>query len=185
MSVPPKDRSPANISGASPKISLPPSPAPPGRVPSKCLRTTSLGSSAKRYNTTMDRHTPPSPTPTKVEPMPSGFNELLQHNSSAPYPGQPIPTTESIPPHLQPGSRYGTPGPQLQHSQGIEAPMLYQQGGTGDMVRIHRRRRVFRRLTCFQQTYHQQMAYTQHNSPYGPVPEVSRRVPGQIKPCGC
>ncbi len=135
-------------------------------------------------NAIMDRHTPPSPTPTKAEPMPSWFNELLQHNSSAPYPGEPIPTTESIPAHLQPGSRYGTPGPQLQHSQGIEAPMVYQHGGAGgDLVRrTHRRRRAFRRLTCYQQPYHQPAAYAQHGSPYGPVPEVSRQNPDQIKP---
>ncbi|KAK3906214.1 hypothetical protein C8A05DRAFT_40950 [Staphylotrichum tortipilum] len=103
----------------------------------------------------MDRHTPPSPTPTKVEPMPSGFSELLQHNSSTPYPGEAIPTTESIPTHLQPGSRYGTPGLQLPHSQGIEAPMVYQQGGVGGDL----------------QPYHQPAAYAQHSSPYGPVPE--------------
>ncbi|KAL2178599.1 uncharacterized protein P884DRAFT_240539 [Thermothelomyces heterothallicus CBS 202.75] len=56
----------------------------------------------------MDRHTPPSPAPTKAEPLPTGFYELIQHNASASYPCGII-HAESIHAHSQPASRYGTP----------------------------------------------------------------------------
>ncbi|KAK4128319.1 hypothetical protein N657DRAFT_585182 [Parathielavia appendiculata] len=69
----------------------------------------------------MDRHTPTSPGPTRVEPLPSGFNELLQHNASTLHPRDTI-ATEATQTHSQPGSRYGTPGPQPHQPQGPPQP---------------------------------------------------------------
>jgi hypothetical protein len=87
----------------------------------------------------MDRHTPTSPSPTRAEPLPSGFNELLQHDASTPYPRESI-VAETIQVHSQPGARYGTPGPQPHHSQDVEGSMLYQQcAGTAELVGKHGR----------------------------------------------
>ncbi|KAK4131966.1 hypothetical protein BT67DRAFT_408036 [Trichocladium antarcticum] len=50
----------------------------------------------------MDRHTPLSPGPIKSEPLPTGFNELMQHNAAAAsYAREAIPT-DSIQAHSQP-----------------------------------------------------------------------------------
>lgn len=99
----------------------------------------------------MDRHTPLSPGPIKSESLPTGFNELMQHNAAASYAREAIPT-DSIQAHSQPTSRYGTPVPQSHHSQGYDASIAYQQHG-----------------------YHPQAMYSNDNSPYGPIPDVSRR----------
>jgi hypothetical protein len=126
----------------------------------------------------MEHQTPPSPAAIKAEPLPSGFNELMQHNAS--YPRDPRDTViaNSVQVHSQPASRYGTPGPQLHHSQGIDAEVAYhQRGGGGDMVGKHRGLCESKRLTRLPQGYHHQQAMYQHdNSPYGPIPEVSPQV---------
>ncbi|EAQ90810.1 hypothetical protein CHGG_02745 [Chaetomium globosum CBS 148.51] len=57
----------------------------------------------------MDRHTPPSPAPTRVDPLPSGFNELLQHNAS--YSHEAI-SADPIQAHSQPGSSSYGPIPE-------------------------------------------------------------------------
>ena len=135
----------------------------------------------------MDRHTPPSPAPTKAESLPSGFNELLRHNNnSASYSRQTMPTEPPQAPS-QPESRYGTPGPQPHHSQGLDASVAYpQRGGGGDIVRKDRRAWAGRRLTFSQHpAYQQHEMYQQDNSAYGPIPEVSRQVSGSIGRDGC
>jgi hypothetical protein len=94
---------------------------------------------------TMDRHTPPSPAPNRADPLPSGFNELLRHNASASYPHE---AADPVHAHSQPGSRYGTPGPQPHHAHGIDTSMAYQQRGVvGDLVRMHPRLYKSMRLT--------------------------------------
>lgn len=83
---------------------------------------------------TMDQHAPPSPALTKAESLPTGFNELLQHNAAASYPRDAM-SVEPIQAHSQPDSRYGTPASQPHHSQGFDTSMSYQQcGGGGELV---------------------------------------------------
>lgn len=84
----------------------------------------------------MNRHTLPSPAPTKAELLPAGFHELIQHNASASYPCGMI-RAESVQVHSQPASRYGTPGPHSlpHHPQGVDSPMDGQHcGGASDLV---------------------------------------------------
>jgi hypothetical protein len=89
----------------------------------------------KAAKSSMDRHTPLSPGSIKGEPLPTGFNELMQHNTAGSYARETM-RAESIHAHSQPISRYGTPVPQSHHSQGFEASMPYQQrGGSGELVR--------------------------------------------------
>jgi hypothetical protein len=129
----------------------------------------------------MDHQTPPSPGPIKAEPLPSGFNELMQHNASASYPRDTI-IANSVQVHSQPASRYGTPVPQLHHSQGVDAEVIYhQRGGGGDMVGKHCGSCESKRLTRLQHGYHQQEIYQHDNSPYGPIPEVSPQVVGRVR----
>lgn len=98
----------------------------------------------------MDRNTPPSPAPapTRAEPLPTGFNELLQHNTAATHAREST-AAESIHAHSQPASRYGTPAPQQHHPQGFDSSTPYQQrGGGGNLVRKYCTFRVFGPLTC-------------------------------------
>ncbi|KAL2154091.1 hypothetical protein VTH82DRAFT_2767 [Thermothelomyces myriococcoides] len=103
----------------------------------------------------MNRHTLPSPAPTKAELLPAGFHELIQHNASASYPCGMI-RAESVQVHSQPASRYGTPGPHSlpHHPQGVDSPMDGQHcGGASDLG------------------YHQQVLYPHADSPYGSLLE--------------
>ncbi|KAK1757589.1 hypothetical protein QBC47DRAFT_296234 [Echria macrotheca] len=101
----------------------------------------------------MDRNTPPSPAPSKSEMIPSGFHELMHHNATTSYPHEAY-GMESGQLHSQPGSRHGTPVHAL-HA-GYDH-YLHQRGGGDHLVG----------------RYHQQM-YSQQNSPYGPIPEISQ-----------
>jgi hypothetical protein len=74
----------------------------------------------------MDRHTPPSPI--KGEQLPAGFDDLMHHNTSYPREAHAL---DSVQAQSQPPSRYGTPVPLSQHSQGYDAGMQYQQRGMG------------------------------------------------------
>ena len=90
----------------------------------------------------MERNTPPSPAPSKTEPVkpdtiPSGFHELIQHNNSHLHPPQyhhrESVGIESIHARSQPGSRYGTPVPQRGHEN--VAAAHYHRAGSGQLVR--------------------------------------------------
>ncbi|KAK0754087.1 hypothetical protein B0T18DRAFT_29302 [Schizothecium vesticola] len=113
----------------------------------------------------MDRNTPTSPgpphrtEPLKAEPIPSGFQELIQHNNNHdslhPPPPQPYhhrgsAGMESINVHSQSGPRYGTPGPAHGHNNN----QYNNRAGSGQL-----------------QGYHQSM-YSHESSPYGPIPET-------------
>ncbi|CAP65005.1 uncharacterized protein PODANS_1_13940 [Podospora anserina S mat+] len=80
----------------------------------------------------MDRNTPLSPSLPKGEPLPVGFNELLQHNAATPHD---MNAADSIRVQSQPASRYGTPAPQLTHSQSFDPSMSYQRG-VAQIVRV-------------------------------------------------
>ncbi|KAK4197478.1 hypothetical protein QBC40DRAFT_102966 [Triangularia verruculosa] len=103
----------------------------------------------------MDRNTPLSPNLPKAEPLPAGFNELLQHNAATPHD---LNAADSIRVQSQPGSRYGTPAPQLAHSQSFDPSMSYQRGGA-QIPGFH-------------------PMYPHDNSPYGPIPEMSQQPYG-------
>jgi hypothetical protein len=84
----------------------------------------------------MDRHTPPSPAPAKSEPLPQGFQALVQHNSSAPPYSQEETTMEHPQTQSHPPSRYGTPVQQTYHPPRTydQAFQFQQRGGGGPHV---------------------------------------------------
>ncbi|KAL1843141.1 hypothetical protein VTJ49DRAFT_2891 [Mycothermus thermophilus] len=96
----------------------------------------------------MDSQASSSPPLAKMEGLPAGFTELMRHNAA------------DSSNHSQPGSRYGTPAPQIQPSQhqdvGLEAGYQPQGGEANDMQ---------------QHGYQQQAIYPPVSSPYGPIPE--------------
>ncbi|KAK3394538.1 hypothetical protein B0H63DRAFT_49222 [Podospora didyma] len=106
----------------------------------------------------MDRNTPPLPASPQVESLPSGFDELMQHNATTSYPRDPQGVEAPQDYQSQPGSRYGTPAPQAQRPQvaydgvGIQ----YQQRGGAGNGQL--------------QGYHRAMY--NHDSPYGHIPEA-------------
>ncbi|KAK3299098.1 uncharacterized protein B0H64DRAFT_316612 [Chaetomium fimeti] len=69
----------------------------------------------------MDRHTPPSPAPTRGDPLPSGFHELLQHNASAAYPHKAVPA-DPIQAHSQPSSSSYGPIPEPYNTPATSPP---------------------------------------------------------------
>ncbi|KAK3989194.1 hypothetical protein QBC44DRAFT_89835 [Cladorrhinum sp. PSN332] len=101
----------------------------------------------------MDHNLPLSPAMSKGEPLPLGFNELLQHNASVSSVPRETATGDSIRVQSQSPSRYGTPVPQSHHSQSFD---LYQQQRGGS-----------------QMAGYQQTMYQHGNSQYGPIPEMS------------
>ncbi|KAK4105986.1 hypothetical protein N658DRAFT_460108 [Parathielavia hyrcaniae] len=72
----------------------------------------------------MDRRTPTSPVPTKAEPLPSGFNELLQHNASSLYPRDAM-GTDATQTHSQPGPYGPIPEP---YSTPATSPLTPSRG---------------------------------------------------------
>ena len=119
----------------------------------------------------MNPNTPPSPALTKVESLPTGFHELLQHNVSVNYSRELEPNQAQS----QPVSRYGTPGP-TQPSPKFDASMAHQQrGGSGELVGKQQISGAPQRLTDLQGVYRQQAMYSHDASVYGPIPEVSGR----------
>ncbi|KAK3337309.1 hypothetical protein B0T19DRAFT_455022 [Cercophora scortea] len=102
----------------------------------------------------MDRNTPQSPDLSKIDVLPNGFSELVQHNVGVPYASEQF-AMESVHGHSQPNSRYGTPTSQAHRTQGVSAAMQYH-GSSGQL-----------------QGYQQQQSMFQHdNSPYGAIPEL-------------
>ncbi|KAK0730596.1 hypothetical protein B0H67DRAFT_678389 [Lasiosphaeris hirsuta] len=102
----------------------------------------------------MEHNTPPSPAPSKADPIPSGFHELLQHNAAVSYTREGM-SAEPPQAHSQPVSRYGSPGAQGFHGQTYDPGLVYRQRGGGGQL----------------QGYHQSM-YSHDSSPYGPIPEA-------------
>ncbi|KAK3941853.1 hypothetical protein QBC46DRAFT_458016 [Diplogelasinospora grovesii] len=111
----------------------------------------------------MDHTTPPSPAPSRPDPslLPSGFDELVQHNATASYSRdtttlamEQIQLVHDI---SQPGSRFGTPVPQSQQAspQGYDTVMMYQHSPSNSQL----------------QSYQTQSTYSHDGSPYGPIPE--------------
>ncbi|KAJ4295764.1 hypothetical protein N0V88_004466 [Collariella sp. IMI 366227] len=99
----------------------------------------------------MAHNTPPSPALTKTESLPTGFDELVQHNATAAYHRDSLAAVDHMQGHSQPRSRYGTPQPHYPH---IDRSMGYPQRASSEMP-----------------MYHQQAMYQRENSPYGPIPE--------------
>ncbi|KAK0628152.1 hypothetical protein B0T17DRAFT_631160 [Bombardia bombarda] len=97
-------------------------------------------------------HKPLSPALSKTDALPGGFNDLIQHNSTAHYSQETPMDSIQAHAHSQPTSRYGTPVPQPHRSQGFEQTMQYSQRGGGDQLQGY------------------QPMHLNDNSPYGPVP---------------
>ncbi|KAK3330309.1 hypothetical protein B0H66DRAFT_572421 [Apodospora peruviana] len=123
----------------------------------------------------MDRNTPLSPAISRFERLPTGFNELMQHNASrGSYHHDAFPR-EPNQGHSQPTSRYGSSVPQQHRPQTFDTAMMqYQQrpGSGGQFVRRIPGSPAERTANLNSLPGFRQPMYAQDSSPYGPIQET-------------
>ncbi|KAM7192016.1 transcription factor ste11 [Rhypophila sp. PSN 637] len=110
----------------------------------------------------MEPHTPPSPDPSRFEGLPTGFNELLQHNAATPSSyHRDGPGIEPNQVRSQPTSRYGTPIQQLQRHHTLDSNVMQYQQRPGSAQPSQQ--------YGYRQTTHHQ--HDSNSSPYPPMPD--------------